>query len=252
MSARPHDRLEELIAADALDALDGADREAMLREMGEHGPDCMECRQLVAEYAEVAAALATSLDPARLTQADEDRLVRAALDREGRGSGEPAVPAILSRHPAGGHARRWVAAVAVAASVAVVAAGLGYWIASRGQGAEGRFIAFVSRPGTKVVALEPQAGLDRQLVVAYRPGERGGWVVGDDLPDPPGDNVYELWFQPSPDAQMVPAGTFLPHDGRVVAEAPLGSSFGLLAVSVEPEGGSLQPTADPVFVSPPI
>jgi anti-sigma-K factor RskA len=73
-------------------------------------------------------------------------------------------------------------------------------------------------------------------------------VVGSGLPDLSGDRVYELWFQPQPSAKMQPAGIFTAKDGRVVAPVTVGSSFVALAVSVEPPGGSPQPTTTPILL----
>jgi len=78
MSTRSHERLEELIAADAIGGLDDAERRAMLAEMAEHGPDCAECATLTAEYGEVAARLATALDPMPMSASAEERLLAAA------------------------------------------------------------------------------------------------------------------------------------------------------------------------------
>jgi hypothetical protein len=48
-SSRPHEDLEELIAAEALGGLDEATRAEMLRLMAEHGPDCAECVRLTVQ-----------------------------------------------------------------------------------------------------------------------------------------------------------------------------------------------------------
>src|SRR4051812_6639101 len=74
---RTHDELEELIAADVLDGLDLADHDRMVRLMGEHGPDCLDCRRLVSEFREVAADIALVAVPVPMSAGAEERLMAA-------------------------------------------------------------------------------------------------------------------------------------------------------------------------------
>ena len=69
--------------------------------------------------------------------------------------------------------------------------------------------------------------------------------------DPGTGKVYELWYQPSPGAKMVPAGVFSPSDGSVAgAPVTVGKSFVLVAVTVEPgPKGSPQPTSQPILAA---
>lgn len=277
-AGRSHDRLEELIAADALDGLERDEALELERELAAHGPDCEECRRLLVDYAEVAGRMATALEPVPLSAAEEDRLMQALAAESGTGSG-PVGPAgasgappgdrprrpVLTLHRGGrvgprgsqpaarragspsGPSRRLVAAVAVAAAVAVLAGAVGYALAPRGSPVQARFVAFVSQPGVRIAPFPNRGG--QHLAVAFRPGGGDAWVLGTNLATPPDGRVYELWYQPAPNAAMRPAGTFVPGDGRVLAEARVSRSFDALAVSVEPEGGSRQPTTAPVFLT---
>jgi hypothetical protein len=251
VAGRSHERLEELIAADALAGLDDADREAMLREMAEHGPDCPECLRLVSEYSEVAGRLAISLDPLRLSAGFEDRLREAA--RAARPPSAPEEPEVLppgEARPvtAGGRGRRWwVTAAAVAAAVALLAGFVGYSLAP-GQPQQAQFLTFLSQPSTKVVSLQGLPG--QRISVALRPGATQAWVVASRLPTPPGDRVYELWFSRTGQDSVNPAGTFVPENGTALSRATLGNDVDLLAVTIEPPGGSPQPTMTPIFASP--
>jgi Anti-sigma-K factor rskA len=275
---RSHDRLEELIAADALGGLERDEALELERELAAHGPDCEECRRLLVDYAEVAGRLATALEPVPLSAAAEDRLMAAVAAESGTGPGPvgPGRPSgadrgaglrsrALTLHRGGrvaprgsgsparrtglapGRGRRLVAAVAVAAAVAVLAGAVGYALAPRGSPAEARFVAFVSQPGVRIAPFPNRDG--QRLAVAFRPGGGAAWVLGTNLATPPDGRVYELWYRPGPSGAMRPAGTFVPGDGRVLAEARVGASFDALAVSVEPEGGSRQPTTAPVFLT---
>ncbi|MEX2424930.1 MAG: anti-sigma factor [Acidimicrobiia bacterium] len=73
--------------------------------------------------------------------------------------------------------------------------------------------------------------------------------VADDLPDPGEERTYQLWL--IDDNGPRSAGTFRPEDGRttVVLEgtAEAGSVVGL---TVEPGGGSPQPTGDVLVAQP--
>jgi anti-sigma-K factor RskA len=124
--------------------------------------------------------------------------------------------------------------VAAAALLAVAAGVAGYLLAPE-------------PPGIRVVTLSGEPGT---LAVAFQPGRGEAWVIGADLPAPQGNRVYELWFRRAGTTRMEPAGTFVPRDGRVLARTVLAGAVDLLAVTVEPPGGSLQPTSEPVFVGP--
>jgi hypothetical protein len=140
-----------------------------------------------------------------------------------------------------------VAAASVAAVLAAVAGAVGWAIAPRGgPGSQSQFLAFVAEPGTRVASLA--AGSGTTLAVAFHPGQRQAWVIGTGLPEPSGGKVYELWYRTGTATQMQPAGTFAPKDGTVVAMVDVGSAFDTLAVSVEPPGGSEQPTSAPVYL----
>jgi anti-sigma-K factor RskA len=228
----PHEELEELIAADVLDGLDELGRRRLLQELSRHGPECEECRRLTVEYSEVAGGLAMTLDPAPMSAGAEDRLLRAARGEQ------------PGRRP-----RRYVAAAAMAAVVALIAGTVGYAVAPRARSEPtDEALAFVSQPGVQVVRFAPRDG--QHLAVAFRAGGTGGWVIGSNLSDLPGGKVYELWFQPTGETGVRPAGTFVPTDGTVASPADLRGTFAALAVSVEPPGGSAQPTSEPIFVAP--
>lgn len=238
-SDRSHDHLEELIVADALDALDEADRRDLENELAAHGEDCAECRGLLSAYSEVAARLAGSLDPVPLSPGAEDRLLEAA---RATGVGVqglrtmPAVPA-PSRQPAGRRlwgGPRWPAVLGAAAVIAILAGAFGYLIAPRGLDVE--VLAFPAVDG-------------QQVAVAHVVGGDRGWVIGSGLERPAAGQVYELWYRMPGSEIMQPAGTFLPEGGTAFAEVSLAESFDLLAVTVEP-GFQRQPTTDPVFATP--
>jgi anti-sigma-K factor RskA len=225
---RPHDQIEELIAADALDGLDEAGRRELLRLRAEHGPDCAQCLLLESEYREVASQLATVVNPVPMSPGAEEALIRAARSP----SASPREPR-LRVIPGGGRVQKLVAAVAVAAAIALLGGLAGY---------------AVSPKPAPLARVTYRAGA-QQLSVVYAKGQTQGLAIGS-LPALTGGRVYELWYQPRAGANMVPAGTFVPQNGTVVAPVALGESFVAVAMSVEPAGGSPQPTTTPIFVIP--
>ena len=81
------------------------------------------------------------------------------------------------------------------------------------------------------------------------PAAPGGWIVGSGLPGLADGKVYELWYLPEPNGNLLPAGTFEASGGRVTSPVTVGASFVALAVSIEPHGGSQTPTLPPVFIT---
>jgi anti-sigma-K factor RskA len=243
----PHAMIEELVAADALDGLDELDRARLEAELGRHGATCLECRRLIREYTEVAGQLSALVGPVSLSEDAEARLVALALAPSGpQAETEARAPTPIRRRPGG--VRRWAAVAAAAAVIGVGAGAIGYGLApGRGPAVPAGFAAFVARPDTRVVTFPARDG--QQVAVAFHPGERGSWVIASGLPDLPGGKVYELWHAPSAIAGVRPAGLFVPKDGTAVAPTDVGQSVALLAVSVEPAGGSAQPTTTPIFVT---
>jgi hypothetical protein len=72
------------------------------------------------------------------------------------------------------------------------------------------------------------------------------------LAQPPKGHVYQAWTAVKGTTTMVPGPTFVPNPGGVtVVPLPVdGTRVGVVAVSVEPEGGSKAPTSTPTFVRP--
>jgi len=244
----PHDGIEELIAADVLHGLDELDRQRLERELERHGPSCAECDRLIAEYSEVAARIALSIDPASMSSGAEDRVVELAraIDAGPGGAKPPDEPARDTRRGPG-RAGRWASLVAVAAVFALIGGVIGHALSPSGRGIEQKFLSFAAQPGARLIPF-PSKG-NQRLAVAVHSGQPGGWVVGAGLPGLTNDQVYELWYLPNTNGTLQPAGTFVPTDGRVVSEVTVGPSFVALAVSVEPHGGSKTPTLPPVFIT---
>lgn len=81
-----------------------------------------------------------------------------------------------------------------------------------------------------------------------RSGERV-YIAMRSAPPLPAGKVYQAWTLPQGSKRMAPSVTFVPLNGRVLLRLPVNArQIAAVAVSVEPAGGSAQPTSKPVFV----
>jgi anti-sigma-K factor RskA len=235
---RDHELIEELIVARALDGLDPDDERTLEREQAAHGADCVECRRLERDYAEVAGRLAFAVAPEPVRPELEDEIVGLAtgsiarLERAG------------VRAPADG-VRRRARGVVLRPLIAIAAAFVlfigGWAIGSLTSGGDANVPA-----GARVVAFE---GADGKLAVAYRPGEAGVYLLGSGLEAPPTGKVYEVWM--IQDGTPVPGACVRPSpDGSLFAfaDADVGSTQAM-AVTIESSSCPSAPTSEPVFTA---
>jgi anti-sigma-K factor RskA len=228
-----HDRIEELLAAQALDGLDAGEREELARERAAHGVDCAECAALEREFSEVAGLLALSLPPAPVTVPD----LRAA-------------PAAAATEASGPKTRttRWLA-VAAAFVLLVVGAGAGYLLAQARHGnSQGELAAYLAAPETRFLPFRSDGG-SGHLLLASDPSAPDAYVLGGNVGTPAAGETYQLWTIKG--KTPIPGPTFQPAAGRVVVHLDTSlSGASAVAVTVEPSGGSQAPTTTPIFVAP--
>lgn len=110
---------------------------------------------------------------------------------------------------------------------------------------------FLSSPAVKIVLLTGSEHAPAAGARLLWDTQRGAWtVVTYALPALPPGKTYQLWFLGS--GQPIPSGTFHPTaDGRGLIQATLPADrtdIAGAAVSIEPEGGVLQPTGNIVLV----
>jgi anti-sigma-K factor RskA len=76
------------------------------------------------------------------------------------------------------------------------------------------------------------------------------YIAMNALPPPPKGKVYQAWTLRAGATKMSPSVTFVPNSsGVAVVPVPTSAaSVVAVAVSVEPDGGSKQPTSTPTFV----
>jgi anti-sigma-K factor RskA len=217
-----HETIHELTAAYALDALDADDRTSF----EEHLANCQRCREEVAELAGVAGALAYGVAPADPPPALRERILEAARAER---------PNVVALRP------RWASPVAAAAAVAACAAiGLGVWNISLHDDLAG------DRSG--VLRSVPLIGGSGSVVVDR---DGAGALVLSKLSSAPAGSTYEAWVIQGRSAS--PAGLFQGGGTTTLVEltrpVPAGA---LVAVTLEPAGGTSTPTRKPFIESSPV
>ncbi len=239
MSDVPHD----LAAVYALDALDAAEREVF----DGHLAECSDCRAEVEAIRESLVGLApAAIPPPALREA-----VLAAV------AADPKRPAVapLSRHSGAEirsrserrRRRRFLAGLAAAAVVAGVVLTWRPWSPSTPPTAP------TPNAVTQVLAAPdaqrypgPTSGPVTASVVRS-PSEGRAVLVPDRLPEPGAGKTYQMWYVP-PQGNPVSAG-LLAGTAPTLLEGS-GQDAAAVALSVEPTGGSPQPTTTPVLVIP--
>ena len=234
--------LHDLAAAYALDALDASE----IRAFERHLATCETCETDVREMRETASALATSTaehPPGALKAAVLD-----ALPTTPQVAASSTVTSLAERRTHASRASRWLAGVAAAA--VVVAGGLG--VAAYQANERANDVQATAEQVAGVLA-DPDAQVERGNVagggagtLVLSPSTGQAVFLTDDLPDVESAETYQLWA--IDDAGATSLGLLEPDAGRAtqLVDIPGGSTtFGM---TVEPEGGSEQPTTDPILL----
>ncbi|MFF8410013.1 anti-sigma factor [Streptomyces omiyaensis] len=249
MTAREDPHLDA--AAYVLHALPPAEEAAFEN----HLAGCATCRRDVTAHERTAARLAAAED------APVPGELRArVLERVSRTPQEHRPPA----RPRGRSLRRSGLRLALAASVAAAAV-LGAVAVREHQEAEearsqaaqareeartagGAFAYVLTAPDATVYTGELSDGT-RAAVVVSRERATAAFTARD-LPTLPSDKVYELWYAGKA-GDLRPAGLLEGTGGRGtrVLDSPLGDAVAV-GITVEPSGGSAQPTTEPLGVIP--
>ncbi|MFD4993092.1 anti-sigma factor domain-containing protein [Cellulosimicrobium cellulans] len=254
--------VRDLLPAYALDAVDDAERSAVERLLAAD-PDA---RRELDEYRDVVAAFAVeSAPPPELRDAVLARVVASAGTgaapgpvTSARSDAEPGTEtdASAGRDTGGGvvvdlaaarraRRRRWTGLAAAVA--AVVAVAVPTTVAVRATQEQSRLEAqadaierMLADPDATILHGDVEGGGQASVLAA---GD-DMYFRASDLPDAGDDRDYQLWVVEA-DGAVVSAGVLDVRDGttsRLVQDEP---GVGM-AMTVEPAGGSEQPTADPV------
>jgi anti-sigma-K factor RskA len=253
----PHsERLDELVPAAALDALDGADRDDFESHLV---AGCPRCERAVAAWRRDLTLLARATAPASPDGAVARRL-RGAIAAAG-----------VSPRPGRGPAlATWLA---VAASLALIAVGTDDLVRRRALASASRENArlaeresraeanlaektlrarFLEDPDIQAILLTgmgPQPGARGKVV--YSPRARRALFVSARLAPLSPDRQYELWFLAG--GKPIAAGTFDAPPGvpSIFESSPVPAGIQAVekfAVTIEPRGGVPQPSGPMVLV----
>lgn len=224
--------LHSLIAPFALDALDAADR-ARFRA---HLSQCVSCQSELAGFVTTAARLGDVESLAPPPELRERLMAEVATTRQ-----ERPVVVPLQRKSA---LRRTLPRIAVAAAFLVGAVGIGGYVTERNEADEFRA---QSNTITRIVAASDAKTTDKKFDggghVRLFASETVGsaYIVAKSLPGLPDGKVYQVWMvkDDTPTSQGVFASS-----GSMVMDDLGGADR--IAITVEPAGGSKQPTTAPI------
>ncbi|MFE9782652.1 anti-sigma factor domain-containing protein [Streptomyces sp. NPDC005775] len=247
--------LHTLTGAYALHALPDSERRDFERHLG----NCEACSVEVLEFSETATRLGLAVSAAP-PQELRERVMReiATVRQEPPATGRRAHTSASGRDGAG-RTRRWPA-FALAASLAAAAGfgGVAVWQNQEAQDArqEARATQERSEQLAQVLAAPDARSRSGKLedgatgtVVVSRSQDRAVFLASG-LSEAPSGKVYQLWFDD--DGTMRPAG-LMRASGEgdssatyaALLDGPVDGASGM-GVTVEPAGGSAQPTSAPL------
>ena len=253
MRLSPRRDAHALAGAYALDALDTAERDRFER----HLRGCRACQAEVRGFAATAASLARAASIEPPPGLKERVLAAAAATRQL----PPEVPAAAAGEPrrreATARARRspWVPrlALAVGGGGLVAAAVLGYVTVSAQdqltttQAQAQQLATVLTAPDARITSGPTSAGGTATVVAS--PSEGKMVFTSSGLEELPTSKVYQMWFLGAGNprsAGLVPPAS--PNGSTAPVLASGLESGDKVAVTVEPAGGTSQPTTTPIVV----
>ncbi|MFJ6838449.1 anti-sigma factor domain-containing protein [Streptomyces sp. NPDC091209] len=238
--------LHTLTGAYALHALGDDERERFER----HAADCADCAQEVRELTATAArlGLAVTASPASALKDQVMRRITTVRQESPRATALTAPRTIgLRRHrPA-----RWALAAALAAAASL--GGTAVWQHERAQDAQeqarqaerraDQVAAVLAAPDATSRTAKLSGGASGTVVVSE--GRDQAVFIAARMAKPPGGKVYQLWFDDG--GTMRSAGLMDPGRSTeaVLMEGSVDGASGM-GITVEPAGGSAEPTSDPL------
>lgn len=238
--------LHLLTGAYALDALSDDEREAFERHLG----DCEGCAQETAELSATAARLGLAVTETPRPALREQVLRDISTVRQ-ESPGGPAASRAGRTAARGRSLSRWALAACFAA--AATFGGTTVWQHQRAEDALGRadraeqaadgVTAVLSAPDARTRAASLAGGATGTVVVSHSQ-DKAVFVVSG-MERPPSGKVYQLWFDDA--GTMRSAGLMNPSadDQTVLLKGAVDQASGM-GITVEPAGGSDQPTTTPI------
>lgn len=230
-----------LSGAYAVDALDELERAGFER----HLAGCETCQAEVASLREATAAMGDDVaiaPPPELRAAVLDGITRVRPL-------PPVVAGPRGSHRADGDShggtpsrRKWFPALVAAVVLAIVGVGAAVWQPWQNDEAGQTQLTATERvladTSAQRVSHELPGGAKATIVRSTK--EHRAVIVTENMPAPPEGKVYQLWLQ-TPDEDMVDAG-LMPLDGDTALLEGDADDALAVGLSLEPEGGSPQPT----------
>ena len=223
--------IHKLTGAYALDAVDDLERAAFERHLAE----CADCRTEVASLRETAALLTES------TAVTPPPSLRDSV-LSGVSRVRPLPPVVTPRRRVA-----WFPLLVAASIVAVLGIATAVWQPWT-RSDDGSLTAaeqVLQAPDAQSVFLD--LGEAGRATVTRSPSIGKAVITTEDMISAPSGKVFELWLQ-SEDGVMLPAG-LMPDkaDQTVVLEGDAASATAA-GITVEPKGGSEEPTTDPIAI----
>ncbi len=241
-----HAEAIELAGLYVLDALDPAER----AQVDAHLASCAEAHDEFTHVGAVVPALATLADPVGAPAALKNKVLADYRAGAGVAAWKPALAA--TTRPARSSWLGWAAAAAAVLLLAVTA-GWAYTAQSRADAEAHRAqvlaqaINIMSSPHSQSAVLHGVAQADGAHGVAAIDRSGAGYLVLVDLPAAPAGQAYQAWYI----TNHLPTSAGLLHleDGGFAAlNLSIQGTVDQVALTLEPAGGSLQPTSDPILI----
>ena len=235
-----HER--DLAGAYALDALSAEERAAYERAIA--GSE--EARSEATELQDTAVILGLSVAPVDPPAALRARLLAAAVTTPQQLD--------VTTGPAANRARaRWsrvaLAATSVAASIALIVGGVALVTSQQPATQDAMMAALKQAPDMHQMQTELATG--ETVMLRWSPQLASSAVIVDGMDPAPSDKVYQLWYIDEEGAR--PAGILsIVDEGKswYVLDGAMDEND-KVGVTVEPMGGSVEPTTDPIVVLEP-
>lgn len=245
MTSSGNESVHALSGAYVVDALDDDER----RLFEQHLPGCADCQREVASLREAAALMA---DDSALTPPPSLRdsvlsgisTIRPLPPETATAEVEDAASVVVTM---GSHRRFRLATLAAAAAVLAV---IGAGVVLQPWQDDDNPSQIVTEADRVLAARDAKhyelSFTDGSSATVVRSVSRGRAVlVTDDMAAPPKGKVFELWLQDS-SGKMLPAGLMSrPGDNKVLLRGDASQATGV-GITVEPAGGSPEPTSEPI------
>ncbi|GAB3447715.1 anti-sigma factor [Actinophytocola sediminis] len=245
MNSRPTAEVHTLTGAYVLDAVTDDER----AEFERHLTDCEACAQEVLEFRETTTRLglaAAAVPPPELRASVLAR-IREVRQLPGDSPVPRTDPVPLPIRP------RWTRvatslSVAAAAVLLVVTVALGVMLASERESNEDtanqiEAMTEILRAGDVQMTKEGDPSGAQMTVLASRSADRA-LLLAEQLPDAPDGRDYQAWTIGN---DVRPAGLVNPDHGRASLSVDDLQAVNQLAITLEPDGGSDQPTTTPIM-----